>query len=158
MFQSRQKAHTRNETLKKTSLLFRLFPILNDREILRVGGRLQRAALVFEVKHPIIILKKSHITGLLIRQYHNEDQRHQGCGITHNALRQAGYWIINGALSVSSQLQKCTIYRKLRGPVQVQRMADHLEEHLTPTPPFTYIYMDVFGLWYIYEGRKELKC
>ena len=157
MFQNRQNAHTRNEKLKQTSSLFRLDPFLDEKGLLRIGGRLRMATLAYEVKHPIVVPKKSHITDLLIRQYHSQDQCHQGCGMTHNALRQAGYWIINGRSSVSRHLRKCTICRKLRGPTQVQKMANLPAERITPAAPFTYSGMDVFGPWYIKEGRKELK-
>ena len=156
MFQNHQSAHNRNKQLKQTSSLFRLDPFLHEKGMLRVGGRLQKAALAFEVKHPIVMPKKSHVTELLIRQYHSQE-RHQGCGMTHNALRQAGYWIINGRSSVSRHLRKCTICRKLRGPAQVQKMANLPEERITPAAPFTYSGMGVFGPWYIKEGRKELK-
>ena len=77
--------------------------------------------------------------------------------MTHNALRQAGYWIINGHSSISYLLQRCVTSRKLRRSTQVQKMANLPEEQLTPAPPFTYTGMDVFGPWYIKEGRKELK-
>lgn len=78
--------------------------------------------------------------------------------MTYNALRQAGYWIINGCASVSQQLRKCIICRKLRAPAQVQKMVNLPEERVTPASPFTYSGMDVFGPWYFKEGRKELKC
>ena len=65
--------------------------------------------------------------------------------MTHNAVRQAGYWIINGRSSVSQQLRKCTICQKLSGPVQVQKMANLQEERITPAAPFTYSGMDAFG-------------
>ena len=32
-------------------------------------------------------------------------------------------------------------------------MANLPEERVTPTPPFMYVGMDVFGPWYIKEGR-----
>ena len=145
MFHNRQNAHTRNKKLKHTSSLFRLDPFLDEKGVLRVGGRLQKAAFAYEVKHPIIIPKKSHLTELLIRHYHNQEQHHQGCGITQNAVRQAGYWIINGRSSVSQQLRKRTICQKLSGPVQVQKMANLQEECITPAAPFTYSGMDAFG-------------
>jgi len=83
MFRNRQNAHTRNEKLKQTSSLFRLDPFLDEKGMLRVGGRLQKATLAYEVKHPIVVPKKSHITELLIRQYHSQEQHHQGCGTMH---------------------------------------------------------------------------
>ena len=121
------------------------------------GGRLKKAALAFEVKHPIIIPKKSHITELLNRHYHSKDQHHQGHGMTRNALRQTGYWKIDGGSSISHQLQKCVTCRKLPGSHCVQKMANLPEEQLTPALPFSYTGMDVFGPWYIKEGQKELK-
>ena len=77
--------------------------------------------------------------------------------MTHSALRQAVYRFINGRSSVFRLLRKCTICRKLRGPAQVQKMANLLEERITPAVPLTYSGMDVFGTWHIKEGRKELK-
>ena len=75
------------------------------------------------------------------------DDAKNGCegdyGMTHNALRQAGYWIINRRASVSQLLRKCTIRRKLRVPAQVQKVANLPEERVTPASPFTYSGMDV---------------
>ena len=157
MFQNCNSARVRNEKLKQTSSLLRLDPFLDHKGILRVGGRLKKAALAFEVKHQIIIPKKSDITELPIRHYHNRVQHHQGRGLTQNALRQSGYCIVNGRSSVAYQLQKCVTCRKLRGSAQVEKMANLPEEQLTPAPPFMFTGMDVFGPWYIKEGRKELK-
>ena len=71
--------------------------------------------------------------------------------MTHNAIRQAGRSV------VSHIIAKCVICRKLRGRFQEQKMSDLPPERLTPAPPFTYTGMDVFGPFYIKEGRKELK-
>ena len=114
--------------------------------------------MAYEVKHPIVVRRKSQITDLLIRQYYSQDQYHQGCGMTHNALRKAGYWITNRRSSVSQHLRKCTICRKRRGPAQVQKMANLPTERITPAAPFTFSGMDVFGSWYLNEARKKLKC
>lgn len=140
MFQNRQNTQTRNEKLKETSSLFRLDPFLDEKGLLRIGGRLQKAPLAYEVKHPIVVPKKSHITDLLIRQYHSQDQCHQGCGMTHNAPRRAGYWIING---------------RTPSAAQVQKMASLPAERITPAP---YSGMDVFGPWYIKRGPKGTKA
>ena len=77
--------------------------------------------------------------------------------MTHNAIRQAGYYIINGRSMISHIIAKCVTCRKLRGCTQDQKMSDLPPERLTPSPPFTYTGMDVFGPFYIKEGRKELK-
>ena len=94
---------------------------------------------------------------LLIHQFHYRKQHHQDYGITQNAIRQAGYYIINGRSLISHIVSKCVVCRKLRGHTQNQKMADLPPERVTPAPPFTYTGMDVFGPFYIKEGRKELK-
>ena len=58
---------------------------------------------------------------------------------------------------VSHIVSKCVVCRKLRGHSQNQKMVDLPPERVTPAPPFTYTGMDVFGPFYIKEGRKELK-
>ena len=77
--------------------------------------------------------------------------------MTHNAIRQAGFHIINGRSVVSHIIAKSFVCRKLRGRSQDQKMADLSSERVTPAPPFMYTGMDVFGPFYIKEGRKELK-
>lgn len=77
MFQNHQSSHNRNKMLRQTSSLFRLDPFLDERGMLRVGGRLQKTALAFEIKHPIVWPKKSHVTKLLIRQDHSQEQHLQ---------------------------------------------------------------------------------
>ena len=97
------------------------------------------------------------ISVLLIHHFHLGKQHHQGYGMTHNAIRQAGYHIINGRSAVSHVVAKCVTCRRLRGHAQDQKMADLPPERTTPAPPFTYTGMDMFGPFYIKEGRKELK-
>ena len=94
---------------------------------------------------------------LLIHQFHHGKQHHQGYDITHNAICQAGYYIINGRSLISHIVSKCVVCRNLRGHTQNQKMADLPPERVTPANPFTYTEMDVFGPFYIKEGRKELK-
>ena len=109
-----------------------------------------------ELKHPIIIPRSHHVTKLLIRDYH-EKVYHQGRGITHNAIRDAGFWIIGGNSAISNCISQCIICKKLRGRVLEQRMADLPSDRMETEPPFTYCGCDLFGPFKIMEGRKELK-
>ena len=156
-FQDRQCARERNLQVKSSSNLYKLDPFIDAEGLLRVGGRLRNSTSPFEIKHPLIFPKRSQTTTLLVRQYHHGKQHHQGYGATHNAIRQAGFYIINGRSIVSHLIAKCTTCRKLRGRTQDQKMVDLPTERITPAPPFTYTGMDVFGPFYIKEGRKELK-
>ena len=156
-FEDSQNARKRNSTVKSISNLYKLDPFLDKEGLLRVGGRLKNSTSPYKIKHPLLMPKSSHVTVLLVRQFHHGKQHHQGYGMTHNAIRQAGYYIINGRSMISHIIAKCVTCRKLRGRTQDQKMSDLPPERLTPSPPFTYTGMDVFGPFYIKEGRKELK-
>ena len=85
----RTLAKTRNMSMKKTSSLFRLDPFLDENGVLRVGGRIKHAMVSFDVKHPIILPSKNHVTELIVR-HHHERINHQGRGMTLNDLRSHG--------------------------------------------------------------------
>jgi len=60
--------------------------------ILRVGGRLEKAPLGFETKHPIILPKLSHFTHLIVRDSHVECGH---SGLNHTlAVLSHRYWVI----------------------------------------------------------------
>lgn len=128
--------------------------ILNE-FTLRVGGQIRNALVSYEIKHPVILPSKSHLTTLLAR-YH-ERINHQGRGMTLNDLRSHGYWVIAGSSSVSRCISRCVICRKFRGALQEQKMANLPTDRLEPAPPFTHCGVDYFSPWLIKEGRKELK-
>ncbi|KAK3750705.1 hypothetical protein QZH41_005748 [Actinostola sp. cb2023] len=110
----------------------------------------------YDVKHPVILPRKGHVTELLIT-FHHERIKHQGRGITLNELRSSGYWIIGGSSAVGRYITNCVTCSKLRSKTEDQKMADLPNDRLQPAPPFTFCAVDYFGPWYIKEGRKELK-
>ena len=77
--------------------------------------------------------------------------------MTHNEVRQRGYWIIGGTSVVANLVSKCVICRKLRAPFVQQKLADLPEDRVEPAPPFTYSAVDYFGPFVLREGRKEIK-
>lgn len=155
-FRNRKKAKQRNLDLKKCSSLYRLDPYLDTDGLLRVGGRLRNASISEGAKHPVILPRRSHITQLIL-QYCHEAIKHQGSGMTHNEVRQRGYWIIGGTSAVSYLVSRCVICRRLRSIPQKQKLADLPQDRVEPAAPFTYSAVDYFGPFFVKEGRKEVK-
>ena len=144
------------KSLKRTSPVHRLKPILDADGVLRVGGRLPQADLPYAAKHPVLLPKKAHLTNLIIRHFH-ERSGHQGRSRTHAEIRSSGFWIVNGSSLVGHHISKCIICRKLRAAPQQQLMAELPTDRLEQVPPFTFSAVDYFGPFYIREGRKEMK-
>ena len=124
--------------------------------LIRVGGRLKNSTLTFDLKYPILLPKRSHITRLIIAHCHSEIH-HQGRGQTLNAVRNKGYWIIGGSRVVAELIHGCVQCRKLRRPAEEQMMADLPEDRVEAAPPFTYVGMDCFGPFLTRRGRSETK-
>ena len=145
-----------NEKIKQNDNLIRLDPFIHTDGLLRVGGRLQRSHMDFEIKHPIILPKDCIITKCLIR-YHHSNTFHSGRGITINEIRSNGLWIININSMVRQVIYQCVLCRHLRGATIQQKMSDLPIDRIEAAPPFTYTGLDVFGPFYIKVRRSLVK-
>ena len=83
--------------LMMATSLSKLNPMLAGEGILRVGGRLENAAISYDAKHQIILHYRHHVTNLIIRKYHQE-AGHLGQEYVLSSLRQL-FWIINERMS-----------------------------------------------------------
>ncbi|XP_033110197.1 uncharacterized protein LOC117111399 [Anneissia japonica] len=138
-----EMSEVRSGKLTKSNKLIKWNPYIDNRGILRVGGRLSYSQLPERAAHPAILPKNCHVSTLLIRHYHQKCN-HQGRHISLGTLRNEGYWILGGQRQVSKVIEDCVVCKRLRGKVQEQIMADLPEERLTEAPPFTFVGADVF--------------
>lgn len=131
---------TKGELLPKSNPLIRLTPFVDERGILRVGGRLQHANLDPDFKHPFIIPKYSAFTTLIIADAHLQTL-HCGTQVTLSYLRQS-YWIIGGRTPVRSYILRCIRYRRHRAQ---QLMGQLPSTRITPSRPFLHAGVDYAG-------------
>ena len=142
--------------VKLSNRIVKLDPFVDEEGILRVGGRVKDSSLKYEEKHPVILPKSHPVTSLVVQHCH-ETSAHQGRGITMNAVRSKGFWILGLSSVVSSLIFKCVFCRRHRGQVQGQKMSDLPQDRFDSGPPFTHVAVDCFGPFFITERRKELK-
>lgn len=120
--------------IDRSSSIKNLDPYLDDRGILRVGGRLNGSGLPVEETNPLILPSKHHVSRLVVQHYH-EGVHHQGRLITEGSLRNNGYWIIGAKRLVSSVINSCFTCRKLRGHLEHQNSYQVHPSHLLGLMP-----------------------
>ena len=128
-----------------------LAPFLDDNGLIRVGGRLDKAPLSYDVRHPVLL--PEHPASLRLLTHLHEQCAHQGRHITSGHVRLSGYQPLNMKKSISRLIKQCVPCRKQRGTTTTQKMADLPEERLERSPPFQQVGIDCFGPFYTSEGK-----
>ena len=114
---------------------------------------MQNAPIPTEVKHPVLLPKKHHVTDLIVRKYHKE-LAHAGREHVLSSIRQK-IWIVKGRVAVRRVLRGCLYCRKRASPPGEQKRADLPPERLTPDrPPFTFVGIDYFGPFLVRQAQQ----
>ena len=145
-----RQLNTRVQLHHKSKLL-PLHPFVDDKGLLRVGGRLQNSTLSYEKKHPILLPRGHHITDLIIRQAHI-DNHHAGIITTLYAVRQT-YWLIDGRNATRKIVRQCVKCFRIKPPATDYIMGHLPAARVTENRPFHNCGIDYCGLFYIKERR-----
>jgi len=119
-------------SVKKTSSLYRLEPVMSPAGLLVVGGRLNSdwSSPSDLSKHPLILPKSHHIVEVIVKHYH-ELSGHAGKEHVLSLVREQ-CWIINARSVVRRIVNSCVICRRYRPKPLSQRMADLPSDRVTP--------------------------
>ena len=105
-FSDEVAALSRSQPLPRKSTLLPCTPILIDR-ILRSNTRLRHADdLPADVKCPVILPKKHHVTRLIVQYYHESEGHRMGVNLTINHLREK-YLVIHVREEVKRVNREC---------------------------------------------------
>ena len=125
--------------------IMRLDPFYDeDDKVFRVGGRIRHAPLSYDIRHPYLLPRGSHISLLVVRDGHSL-ALHGGQLRTAAEVRKR-YWVIGDSVLSKRVVKNCIVCKKHRGRPLEQKMADLPESRVKPcTPPFQTTLVDYLG-------------
>ena len=138
------------------SRLKTLTPFLDESNILWVGGRIDHAAVCYDVKHPMIIPQDYQLCGFLIMDCHRK-LNHEGTEHVQNDLRLL-YWITHSRCTMRKVLMDCSICKTRRIKPQPPLMASFPKDRLQVAAPFSKVGVDYFGPIMVKHLHKHEKC
>ena len=125
--------------------IMKLCPFFDKGEqVYRVGGRIDKAPIAYDIRHPYLLPKSGHISLLITREKHRH-ALHGGHMRTAAEVRKK-YWLIGDTALSKQVVRQCTTCRRHRAKPVQQRMADLPEFRVTPcSPPFQTTIVDYMG-------------
>ena len=106
-FQEEWAALSRGRSLPAHSKLLHLQQKLDDDGLLRSDGRLKNAKfLLYDVRYPVILPRKSWITKLIVKDFHEKGNHASGTNQTLATL-SARYWVISGREATRECEKEC---------------------------------------------------
>ncbi|XP_067029239.1 uncharacterized protein [Acropora muricata] len=130
-----------------------LSPFVDGKGIIRVGGRIDKAIVSYEEKHPALLPSDHRISLLIISHMHNCG--HPGVATT-TAKSRRKYWVLKANKLSKAVKFKCVTCRRMAHETETQLMAELPPVRLAPqTPPFYYTACDYFGPFTVKVGRNK---
>ncbi|XP_076660353.1 uncharacterized protein LOC143363689 [Halictus rubicundus] len=133
----------KGKIVKSTSTLVSLRPIIDRQGVLRVGGRLDHAAVSFDQRHPVIVDRQSPLAPLLIRSAHLRTL-HGGVNLTRATLRLR-HWIPRDKTLVKRVVKGCVTCTRLQGRTSNQQMGMLPAQRVQPARAFSVSGVDYAG-------------
>ena len=155
-FKEERTALSRGKPLPSSSKLLGLKPMLDKDGLMRSDGRLAHAKfLSFDVRYPVILPRKSWVTKLIIKEFHENGKHASGTNHTLAAL-SARYWVISGREAIREWEKECMALRRRKSKACQQIMAPlPLSRIKTSLRAFTKTAVDFGGPFVTVQGRGK---
>lgn len=118
-------------------------PFIDAEGLLRAGGRVGKADVGYERKHPIIIPLRSRLSWLIMHDAHKQTL-HGGVQLMMAFLQKA-YWIPRIRLELRNMVRNCRNCIRQKGLTSSQIMGDLPLERVKPARPFLHAGVDLAG-------------
>ncbi|XP_011705642.1 PREDICTED: uncharacterized protein LOC105460851 [Wasmannia auropunctata] len=144
------------QDLPRKSPIKSLRPFLDEKGLIRVGGRLRYAELTGDQKHPLILPAKHYLTHLIMREEHYH-MRHCPPEQLLHIIRQR-FWPVSGRREAQKVVKRCLKCFRFNPTTPDVPMGDLPKERVKMyTRPFTVTGVDYAGPLQIRESRRRGK-
>lgn len=142
----------RNQSVNKQSKLLTLNPFLDQDNLIRVGGRIQKSQISTDQKHPIILPANHFITKIIMQEQHIF-QLHCGSQALLAAIRLR-YWPLAGISNARKITRNCLTCQRYRATSQQHIMGNLPTARVTMGDrPFSTSGVDYCGPFAVRQGK-----
>ncbi len=141
--------------VSQQSKIFHLHPYLDNKGLIRVGGRLENSFLTVSQKHPIILHRSDRLSKLICVQLH-VDNLHVGPSALL-AILSLRFHVIGVKHLAKSVSRACVRCRKTYSRTTTQLMGQLPATRVTPTSPFHHTGADFAGPIMIKRGYTRAR-
>ena len=128
------------------SPLYGLTPMLDEHDIIRVGGRLHEARIPYEAKHPIVVHHKSTLANRIIRKFHG--RTHAPATVTLTLMRSQ-YWLLKAVRTTRQYINHCIGCQKAQRLPTKQTLGPFRKERFETTNDHNTLVIDYSGKYVI---------
>ncbi|GFW93044.1 integrase catalytic domain-containing protein [Trichonephila clavipes] len=128
----------------------------DDKGILRVGGRLEKASIPYSQKHPAILAKNSKLSKIYFITLHKK-LFHVGPQGLLNAVRLR-FWALGGRNLARKTVHTCVVCFKCKPIPSSQIMGNLPYERVNMAPPFSITGLDLGGPYFCNLQTPEKGC
>ncbi|GFW53098.1 integrase catalytic domain-containing protein [Trichonephila clavipes] len=126
----------------------------DDKGILRVGGRLEKASIPYSQKHPAILAKNSKLSKIYFITLHKK-LFHVGPQGLLNAVRLR-FWALGGRNLARKTVHTCVVCFKCKPIPSSQIMGNLPYERVNMAPPFSITGLDLGGPYFVtYKHQRK---
>lgn len=160
-FKAESNALSNNRPLPEKSKLEAMDPKMDNMGLLRLGGRLDRSELDYEMKHPFIIPHDSQLAQLIMNYAHRQTH-HGGVQVMTQFIRQK-YWISRLRNGLRNIVHKCVVCVRMNARMETQLMSELPKERVQVGKPFLHTGVDYAGPFELRmpgesDDRQRKKC
>ena len=147
----------KSQSISRKLRILQLYPFIDEKRVLKFGGRLVAADCLNEsAKFQSILPYKNHISRLIVLDSHQRVfDSGANAAVVHTLQK---FWIIRVKTRTTSIVGNCITCFRFNGCNLFQLLGDLPQERVNPTPPFSNVGIDFAGPMPYRCGKTEAKC